>query len=192
MSTCTYICLCDVWRILLIINIFWSLSFCSLVFDWFNSVIGVHQERERAKKRLSLDERIHSSKRTWKAVHRNCNCFRIQTSRLLILKTEILYVYRRILCSEKIKQKKNIAIPIITFLIHDGNTFVDWSDKQNWICRPRSLMWSCWNRFTQMWQCWIITTRIHTLGMLTSSFNCLMPTERKWKRERGTEKEHQL
>jgi hypothetical protein len=36
-------------------------------------------------------------KQTWKAAHRNCNCCRIHTSRLLILKKKIVYVYNKIL-----------------------------------------------------------------------------------------------
>lgn len=161
---------------------FWSLSFCSLVFDWFNSVIGVHQEREQKTFSWWTYSFI---KKNMKSSTPELQLFQNSDQPMIDLKDGNLICLQKNIVFWKNKTKKEYCDSDNHLsYTHDGNIFVDWSDKQNWICRPRSLMWSCWNRFTQMWQCWIITTRIHTLGMLTSSFNCLMPTERKRERER--------
>ncbi len=86
---------------------FWSISFCVL----FSSIGSTYSLV------LNIGRRKNNSIRWWtysfiKAAHRNCNCCRIQTSRLLISKKEIVYVYKKILSWKE-------SIRIITNLLTD-------------------------------------------------------------------------
>lgn len=130
---------CDGWRIpLIIMFLIYIVLFCCL-------------------RLVQLMKMFHWSKRErWKAVNRKLERWQISDLPVIDLQEG-----NRI-CLQK-NSKKNIPIEIITSS-RRGNRFVDRSDKQYFICRLLSLMWSCQDRYTQMWQCWITSTRSSTSG----------------------------